>query len=1090
MPRSTEPDLRQRLDRLQNHLNQLMPEEGAAPPPSRSPEEVARRLGLWLERGRWRTPHPVSAQLERFLKGDWQTLQEFDLPEPPPQIPSFDDDLYLLHNPDIAGAIRRGLRCGLDHWLHHGHQESRLGGPWLMPLAEPGCRDGIERRLFGLNLYSFLSAPSGLGAAGRGYRAASLAAGLPIQEMDVPPWDAPGPRPALPEPSYRVNFLHQNPDMLPLFARAYGASRFRSAYNIGFWVWEQASVPLLWFPAYHYVDEIWVPSRFNRDAFATRTNLPIQVVPHVVENLEKQASFGRDYFGFPKDAFVFGLILDVASYFERKNPLAAVRAFRREFGENPKVRLLIKISNAHYDPFAVRGLEDAISGAPNIQLLDQVVTRDEILSLHRAIDCLVSPHRAEGFGLNLAESMYFGKPVVATGYSGNLEFMDEENSYLIRYRLTAVSRKQGPYEAGACWAEPDPDQLASILRRVVEHPAEAEHKGRLAASAVHARLSSEAVGRLMRGRLASLGLDDPALSAEIRHRPAAPRPPSFPPLTPSVRVEEIISWYHRPLISVIVPTYNMDPEWLGRCIESVRAQHYPYWELCIRDDFTTRQDSLELLRRYKGIDPRIKIIRAPRNLGISGASNLAVEISSGDFLALLDSDDELTADALYHVAALYQQEPDMKFIYSDEDKVEVDGTYCEPYYKPDYSPELLRSMMYFLHLMVIRKDVFWEVGGFKDSVTWSQDHDLALRVATYVGHVHHIPRILYHWRKIPGSAAQKVAAKPVTLEATRQAIEDHVNDAGLDATVENGLLPGLFRVKYRISGDPPVSLCMLTIDKKTEVEGRGRINLVSHMLHSIVEKTEYKNYEIVIIDDGILSEETIELLKDIPYRRASYGGRDTRFNFSKKANHAIRSARHAQVVLLNDDMEVISGEWLSAMLEFTQQPAVGAVGARLLFPDDTIQHAGVVLGPLGSAAHAFHGWPWKTPGYNAFTHCIRNYSAVTAACIALRKEVFEQVGGFDETFPIDYNDIDFCLRILEQGYRIVYTPYAALYHFENKVLERKGQDPREVARFFKRWRKYMIRDPFYNPHTDRDYLDLRPKLFGQWPAADQILADL
>jgi GT2 family glycosyltransferase len=338
--------------------------------------------------------------------------------------------------------------------------------------------------------------------------------------------------------------------------------------------------------------------------------------------------------------------------------------------------------------------------------------------------------------------------------------------------------------------------------------------------------------------------------------------------------------------------------------------------------------------------------------------------------------------------------------------------------------------------------------------------------------IHHIPKVLYHWRKIPGSAAAVVDAKPRALEAAHRALEDHLRQRGVDAVVEPGKLTGYYRVRYAIQGAPLISLCIPTNDSWSAVKERGQINLLENFVKSIAAKTEYKQYEIVICDNANLSERTRAALRDIDYRLVSYTGPQKPFNFASKANFLFKQAKGSHIVLLNDDLEVISPEWVTALLEFSQQREVGAVGGRLLFPDNHIQHVGIALGVNDGVAHLYHNYPADFVGYNGFTHIIRNYSAVTGACMMTRREVLENIDGFDERFALDYNDINYCLSVLDGGYRIVYTPYCELYHFEGQTASRRVANREETTLFQRRWMKYIENDPYYNPNLTRHGIDL------------------
>jgi GT2 family glycosyltransferase/glycosyltransferase involved in cell wall biosynthesis len=994
---------------------------------------------------------------------------------PRPDVPSdFDEDAYLSYNADVQTAVTRGLfPSGYAHWSASGRKEARGGGPWEPLSDRSGFMDLMQSRSYGVNLYGFLSNVSGLGSVARSCLQAINTAEIPVHAIDIPGWNHKSSDRTLPSCSpYRINLIQQNADMLSRFAGAYGTGLLNGCYNIGYWLWELPSVRADWYHLYRYVDEVWVASEFCRHAFQTLTRRPVIRVPLVVDGLEAKAVYPREHFQFPANAFVFGYIFDVSSYMERKNPLCLIEAFKREFGASRDVLLYLKFFNSGYDEDNVRILNEAIAGAPNIRTFTGMMTQEEIASLQKAMDCLVSPHRSEGFGYNLAEMMYFGKPVIATGYSSNLDFMREDNSYLIDYSLVPITRNVGPYQRGNVWADPSVEHLASLMRKVFEDTSGREEKGRRAAEEIRQNYSTQAVGRIMAARFDELGLREPHLPRTLLPAYGPLRQlPFFHPDTPAKIAEEIRSWSSQPMISIVTPVYNVAGMWLERCIESVRHQYYPRWELCLCDDGSTNAETLEILESYRGMDPRIKIVRLEQSVGIAEASNRAAEISSGDFLAMLDNDDEIAPEALFEIARAIQSNPDVDFLYTDEDKIDEDGDIGDHYCKPDWSPEHLLSVMYVLHMLVVRKDLFYAAGQFRSEFSGARDYDLALRLATLAQCVHHVPKVLYHSRKIEGSAAERVDAKPAALDAGLRALENHIQRNGIDAWVEEGLLPGLFRVRNRIRDNPLASLCILASGREAMVAGRGTINLVGNFVRSIVERTLYPNYEIVVVDDGTLPESTRQALKGLPYRSVSFSNAQGPLNFAKKANFAFRQARGRYIVLLNDDMEVISSEWLDAMLEPLQQDAVGVVGAKLLFPDETIQHAGVVLGPNGGVAHVYYGYSDGMVGYNAFTHVIRNYSAVTAACMATRIDVLQATGGFDEELAVDYNDIDFCLSAIEQGYRVVYTPYAKLYHFERTSVPRTTQDPKEVKLFRDRWARYLQDDPFYNPNLTRSALN-------------------
>lgn len=994
--------------------------------------------------------------------------------QPPPGVPQdFDEDGYLFFNPDVANAVAQGrFPTGYAHWTAFGRAEGRGGGTWEPAPDRSGFLTLLEARPYGVNLYGFLSARSGLGTAGRSCARQLAAAQIPTHSIDVPPWsDAAAARRVPDFSAYRINVLQQNADDILPLARSYGTKLLQGCYNIGYFVWEMPSARPDWRHIYSYLDEIWAPSEFCRQAFQQATSLPVLRVPYSVEGLETKIAHSREYFQIPTGVFAFGCIFDVSSYMERKNPLCLIEAFRREFGDSSDVLLCLKFVNSGADHANVRAMSDAISGASNIRLFDKLMTESELVSFQNAIDCLVSPHRAEGFGLNLAEAMYLGKPVIATRYSGNLDFMRDDNSYLIDCALTPIPHDIGPYRKDNVWADPSGAHLGQLLRTVSGDSSGRQEKGRRAAREIRQNYSFEAVGRSIAGRFQELGLTEASLSPARLQSRRPSRPPSlFHRDTPAVVADEIRAWESKPVISVVTPVHNIRGDYLQRCIESVRSQYYPFWELCLCDDGSTNPETREMLERYRGIDPRIKLVRLERSHGIAVASNRAAEISTGSYLAFLDHDDEIAPDALSEAAAAIHAKSDIDFLYTDEDKIDETGAFTDHYCKPDWSPDHLLSVNYVLHLLVVRKELFYSVGQFRPEYSGAQDYDLVLRLTSRAQVIHHIPKVLYHWRKIPGSAAAEVDAKPEALDAGLRALADYVNQNFAGAFVEPGLLPGIFRVRHSILGDPLASLCILAGGGSTSILGRGTVDLLPNLVKSIAEKTAYANYEIVVVADENLSDATVRALSGIPHRRVTFPGPHRPFNFSKKVNFAWRQAHGRYVVLLNDDLEIISRHWLSAMLELLQRDGVGVVGAKLLYPDGNYQHVGMVLGVNGGAAHVYHGFP-HTVGYNAFTHLVRNYSAVTAACMATRRELLETLGGFDEQLAVDYNDVDFCLRAIQRGYRVAYTPYAELFHFESSSISRTRQDPREEKFFREKWPSYLAHDPHYNPNLTRRGVD-------------------
>ena len=534
---------------------------------------------------------------------------------------------------------------------------------------------------------------------------------------------------------------------------------------------------------------------------------------------------------------------------------------------------------------------------------------------------------------------------------------------------------------------------------------------------------------------------------------------------------------HKPLISVLVPVYNVDEIWLRKCLDSVLAQIYPHWELCIVDDASPKAHIRKVLEEYSSLDSRIKVVYRQVNGHISESSNTALQVAKGEFIALLDHDDELSIDALYENAALINLHPEADMIYSDEDKISVDGYRHSPFFKPDWSPDTLLSQMYTCHLSVFRTSLVREISGFRKGLEGSQDHDLTLRLSERTQHIYHIPKILYHWRSIPESTASGVTAKEYTNSAGFRAVSDAIQRRQIDGWVEaDPEIANLYSVHYKPVGNPLISIIIPT---------RNFGDILDQCLQSIFTKTSYTNFEIWIVDNGSDSPQTLEVFSKwmkLEPERFFVERMDIPFNYSRLNNQAIHKIRGELILLLNNDIEVISENWLEEMAGQAIRPEIGAVGSCLLYPDNTIQHAGILLGIGGVAGHSHKYFAADHPGYFSRLRTIANYSAVTAACLMVRKEVYLQVGGLDETLSVAFNDVDFCLKLTQMGYYNVWLPHVKLYHHESKS---RGQEdtPEKLARFRKeieriqqRWGSLLINDPFYNPNLTLEHEDysLRP----------------
>lgn len=524
----------------------------------------------------------------------------------------------------------------------------------------------------------------------------------------------------------------------------------------------------------------------------------------------------------------------------------------------------------------------------------------------------------------------------------------------------------------------------------------------------------------------------------------------------------------RPLISVLVPTYNTNPEHLRMCLDSVISQTYDNWEICISDDASTHEETKEVIREYVDHYNNITARFGKTNGHIAVSSNVALGMAKGDYISLLDHDDLLAPDALYETVKVINDSPNVDLIYTDEDKIDVDGVHIEPFFKPDWSPDFLNSCNMITHFATMREDVIRGVGGFTPGTQGAQDWDLFLRITKNTDKVHHIPRILYYWRKSETSTAMSAKSKPYAYINQGRVLRDSVMDRNENAYIKAHPALGFWRKQYVIDGHPLISIVIPT---------KNCLDLVTQCVGSIIEKSTYPYFEIILVDSGSDDDRVYEYYDKIT---ANYSNikivdyKNKKFNFSKACNLGAKNASGEYLLFLNNDTEVISNNWIQSMLEFAQRDNVGVVGGKLLFPDDTIQHAGVVLSERDIAFHPFYG---TNPIVDIFTYIysanIRNVSAVTGACMMVSRSKFDGVGGFDEELRITYNDVDFSLKMIKAGYLNVYTPYTELYHHESVSVGKMESDKRDDSEYrearqlmSERWSDFLVRDPYYNDNFE------------------------
>ena len=535
--------------------------------------------------------------------------------------------------------------------------------------------------------------------------------------------------------------------------------------------------------------------------------------------------------------------------------------------------------------------------------------------------------------------------------------------------------------------------------------------------------------------------------------------------------ERVTAWEHTPLISVVMPVYNAPEDCLREALDSVLEQVYPHWELCIADDASTESYIRNVLEEYQAKDKRINVVYRKKNGHISACSNTALGAASGEFIALMDQDDALVPEALYCVAQEINAHPDANIIYSDEDKMSAEGVRFGPHFKTDWNPDLLYTMNYISHLGTYRRSLLEEIGGFREGYEGSQDFDLCLRAIQLCEEhtIHHIPRVLYHWRVIPGSTAESLDNKSYAVEASIKALRDYFDTHNPGVTIKHGKLPNTFRIVWPLPDQvPSVDIIIPT---------RNGYRLIKRCIESIRSSTDYANYSITIIDNQSDDATTLDYLdtlqNDNVIRILRY---DAPFNYSAMNNMAANQSSADILLFLNNDTEITNKSWMNEMVSHAIRPEVGAVGASLYYPNNTLQHGGIALGvgPAGIAGYLFQHLPEEDPGYYGRAIVANAVTAVTAACMAIERKKFLEVEGFnDEELAVAYNDVDLCLRLREQNYRIMWTPYARIIHYESATrgqdIEDDGKQKRlnkEAFYMQKKWKAALASDAYYNPNLE------------------------
>lgn len=519
-----------------------------------------------------------------------------------------------------------------------------------------------------------------------------------------------------------------------------------------------------------------------------------------------------------------------------------------------------------------------------------------------------------------------------------------------------------------------------------------------------------------------------------------------------------------PKISVVVPAYRTPEFFLRQMIESLEKQSYENWELVIGNASPEDETMARILKEYTGKDPRVKNVPIPENIGIAENTNAALAAAAGNFVGFMDHDDLLAPDALFEIAIRLEKDPSIDAFYTDEDKVRTDlSEYFQPHFKPDFNLDLLRSNNYICHFFVVRREIAEKTGGLRPEYNGAQDYDYIFRCTEMAGKIVHIPRVLYHWRVHSASTADNPASKLYAYEAGKKAIEGNLARCGEEGTVTLRSDYGFYDVDYKLRGTPLVSIL---------IPNKDQADTLRTCLESIKKKCMYPSYEILIIENNSTEEATFSYYQELEaqgIRVLKYPKQG--FNYSAINNFGVKEAKGEYLLFLNNDMEIITPDFMEKMVSNLQRPQIGAVGAKLYYPDNTVQHAGIIIGIGGIAGHAFLGLARGRSGYLHKASLQMNVSAVTAACMMMKKEVFEEVGGFEEELSVAFNDVDLCLRIGKAGYKIVYNPHVELYHYESK--SRGAEDDEKKVRRFQSEIEFMrsrwigllkAGDPCYNPN--------------------------
>ncbi|MDR7927854.1 glycosyltransferase [Acidithiobacillus thiooxidans] len=991
-----------------------------------------------------------------------------------PEMPShWDEEKYLNANPDVLQSLRIGnFSSGYDHFIKFGMHEGRL---FSVISHDEGNKINDNNRNnfpFGVNIIGYVSGNLGLGVFARSVISSLLKFGIKISILDIDPGYGRGRH------DTQFDYLSvQHPQQLPhainlfifppgallgLLNNVLGSMECLDRLNVLWTAWELPNVPKEWHVILQAMDVIMGISPFVTAAMATAIEGPLVInapEPHIIPDVKLVQ---RDKFSLPADKVLFMSAYEPLSDSQRKNPYAAVEAFRRGVGISNNACLIIKVNSN--DDSLCNDLYEFIGDDESIIVLCKSFSFEETISLYSCCDVFISLHRSEGFGIVPLEFMALGKPVIATAWSGNMAYMNADSACLVTSKLISVNGSLKVYHSDfvgpdACWADPSVDEAASWVRVLLNSPKLRNDFGE--------RAKKSAINYMENASRCDWLASIAAFYEQYK---------IFS--TRKLRKKEVFRLLFNKEFGISFPWLlerrflSAEQRWISDCcLESASLGFDIY---CFKSILENQADLCNATEKsvQKGLcSKNYNFYFIDSVIEENAIINSAILGTDTGWLFFVDAGDQFAPDAIFRIQMAIQNHPEWQLIYTDEDSLTADGQHVNPHCKPDFNIDYLRSLPYIGGLLIIKKELFEALGGFDPQSDGAEDYDFVLRAWEKIGDagIGHIPEVLYH--RLQGGGHCNKSVEEI-LQVSQAALQRHLQRLNIAAEVLPGPFPPATRVRYPLTGTPLVSIIIPT---------RNQLGYLQRCVESLIEKTKFAHYEILIVDNDSDDAEARTYLDMLAAQEEQLGGRlrvlrhPGPFNFSAMNNRAVEQARGDYVLLLNNDTAALHDDWLDEMVSQILRPEVGIVGAKLLFPDGKIQHAGVILGMRGPAEHPFIGQPPEYRGYFGRAMLTQNLSAVTGACLLIGKSLYQELGGLDEKqFQVSYNDIDLCLKAREAGHKIVFTPWAMLLH-EGSASQRgeveKKPSPEKEKRFagekmafYQKWLPQLAFDPAYNRH--------------------------